>query len=176
MRPASRPSPPRRTRIFPSSKRETCSGGPSKKSRGNGRHFSVFKANSAFLSSGASFCILAECFQDLFRMALRFHLGKNLQQSLVRANQKCGALNAADLLAIHVLVAHHIELVAHLFIDIGEERVRQVVLLLKFFLRFRSVARNAKYHRARFLQLCKRVAKATSFNGAAWSIRARIKK
>ena len=86
-------------------------------------------------------------------MALGLDLGKNLQQALVRANQKRSALDAANLLAIHVLIAHHVKLIAHLLIDIGEQRVGQTIFFLEFLLRFRRVARNTEHHRARFLQL-----------------------
>src|ERR1700744_789751 len=103
-------------------------------------------------------------------MPLRLHLGKDPQQSLVGANEKCGPLDAHHFLAIHILLLENIKLFADYFVYICKEDIRQVVLLFELLLRLWCVARDTENNSAGLLYLLEDVAKTAGFDGAAGSV------
>ena len=86
-------------------------------------------------------------------MTLRLHLGENSQQRLIRANQESGSFNAYDLSPIHIFLFQYVKLLADLFLHVSQKRIRQVVFLFELALGLWSIARNAKHHGSRLLQL-----------------------
>jgi hypothetical protein len=66
--------------------------------------------------------------------------GKDVQQSLVRADDECGSLDAPHFLAVHVIFLQDAKLIAHFFVYISKECVGQVVFGAEFGLSFGRIA------------------------------------
>lgn len=113
--------------------------------------------------------------QYFFGVALWLDLGEYLQESLVRTDDEGCALDADHFPAVHVLFLEHPKLIAHLFVYICEERIRQVELFPEFALCFGRVAGDSEDDGAGFLELFKGIAEAAGFDGAARRIRLGIK-
>src|SRR5580692_2075689 len=113
--------------------------------------------------------------QHLFRVALGPDLGEDLQESLVGTDDEGGPFDADHFLAVHVLFLEHPKLIAHLFVYICEEWIRQVELFPEFALCLGRIAGDSEHHRAGFLELFKGVAEAAGLNGAARCVRLGIK-
>ena len=105
--------------------------------------------------------------QDFLGVAFRFDFGEDLEQRLVGTNKKSSALDAHNLLAVHVLFLEHPKLIAHDFVYICEEWIRQVELLAEFALGLRGVARNAQDNGAGLLEFLEGVAKSAGLDGTA---------
>ena len=99
-------------------------------------------------------------------MAFGFYFVELVEELLVGANYVGGALDARDLLAVHVLFFDDAEAVADGLVGVGQERVLQVVLFCELLLRFHGVARDAEDDDSRFLQLGEVVSEAAGFDGA----------
>src|SRR5579875_3886369 len=109
-------------------------------------------------------------------MSLRFHLRKHLHELLVRPNQECSPLNSDHFLAIHIFLFQYVKLLADLLVHIGEQGIRQIILLLELTLGLHRVPRDAKHHGTRFLQLFECISEAARLNGASGRIGFRVKK
>ena len=98
-----------------------------------------------------------------------------MEQGAIRANHECGPFDAPDLLPIHVLFLQNTKLIAHFLVYISKECVRQVIFSAEFCLVPGRVPGDAEHHCAGRLELFERIAKAAGLNGAARSIRSRVK-
>ena len=74
-----------------------------------------------------------------------------MNQPSIRADHEGGPLHTCDGLAVHGLLLDQIEAIHDGLIRIGQQRVRQIVLLLKLLLRFDGVARDSQHHNAGLL-------------------------
>jgi hypothetical protein len=108
-------------------------------------------------------------------MALGPDLREDLQQTLVRADQECGPLNAHDFFPIHIFLFQNVKLLAHLFVHIGQQGIGKVIFFLELALGFGRVAGYAEHDSSRLLQLREGIAKAAGLNGAARRVGFRIK-
>jgi len=113
--------------------------------------------------------------QDCFGVAFGGYFGEDVQQRLVGADYERGALNAPDFLPIHVLFLHNAKLIAYFLVYISKECVGQVVFGAEFGLGFGCVPGDAEDYGAGRLELLEGVAEAASLNGAARSVRSRVK-
>src|SRR3569833_2481528 len=107
-------------------------------------------------------------------MPFRPHLREDMNQPLVRPDQKRCPFNSPDLLPIHVLLLHHTKLIADFLVYISKECVRQVVLGLELGLSLGRVARDSEHHSARSLELFEGNPEPAGLNRTAWSICSRI--
>jgi hypothetical protein len=107
-------------------------------------------------------------------MTLRPDFGKDFQQRLVRADQKCGPLDPDDLFPVHIFLFQNVKLLAGFFIHVGQQRIRKVIIFLELTLGFGCVAGDAEHDGSGFLQLLEGIAKAAGLNGAAGRIGFRI--
>src|SRR5271154_3423988 len=108
-------------------------------------------------------------------MPFRLYFGENLQQFLIRTDEKSSPLNPNHFLAVHILLLENVKLFADYFVYICKEGVGQVVLLLEFLLRLGGVARDTQNNGPGLLYLFEDVTKATGFDSAAGSVGLGIK-
>src|SRR5258707_15800067 len=90
------------------------------------RHWSL-QAFSIFFAKGR-----LERRQNLLGMPLGFDFRKNLRDAAVFSDDERGALDAHDLLAVHVLLFVNTVSLGRGFIDVAEQGERQIELLLEF--------------------------------------------
>lgn len=108
--------------------------------------------------------------QHFFRVTLGLDLGEHVRDPTLRINEERGAFDAHNLLAIHVLLFDHIEGLSHLLVRVGEQRERQVILLLKLLQRCGLIGRNAQNYRAGFLYLAVCVAEPARLDSSPWRV------
>ena len=72
--------------------------------------------------------------QHFFGVAIGLHVFEDVGDFAVGADEEGGTGDALHLLAIHVLFFNHAELVGDFFVLVGQERVRQLVLVLELLL------------------------------------------
>ena len=107
-------------------------------------------------------------------MAFGFYFFEDVDEVLVWANEVCGALDAFDELAIHVLGLDEVVAVDQLHLVVGEKVVGQVVLVLELLLVLDGVAGDAKDGDADLLEFLEGVAEAAGFDGAAGGVGAGV--
>jgi hypothetical protein len=105
--------------------------------------------------------------QHFFGVAFRLHIVKDLGDLAVRPYHKGRARDPFHFLAIHVLLFDHAESFTDLLIDIGQQGVRQAVLILEFLLGLRRVSRDPKDYGAGLVQLAVCVTEPGRLNGSA---------
>jgi hypothetical protein len=109
-------------------------------------------------------------------VALRTDLGEDPGDLPFFIDHEGGALNPHHLLAVHVFFFYDPVGFGDLLIRIGEQGIRQVVLLFEFLLLGRRVSRYAKDHRASFLNGFEGVAEPARFYGSTGGVSLGIKK
>ena len=112
--------------------------------------------------------------QNLFGVAVRLNVLEDVGDFALRADQERSPGDAHHLLAIHVLLFDHTELVSDGLVLVGEKRVRQFVLVLEFLLSGRCVGRDAEYGNAGPGELSICVAEPARFYGSTGGIGFRI--
>jgi hypothetical protein len=117
--------------------------------------------------------LLEEC-EDLFGVAFWFYFFEDVDEALVGTDEVGGALDAFDELAVHVLGLDEVVAVDELHVGVGEEIVREVVLVFEFFLVFDGVAGDAEDDDAGLLEFFEGVAEAAGFDGAAGGVGAGV--
>ena len=108
--------------------------------------------------------------QHLRRMPRRLQPAPALHQLAIHVEHKRAALDAAHLLAVHVLQLHHAEQFADFFIGVGEQFEREAELGLEAFVRFQAVARDADDDRVGLAEVGVQVAELLAFEGAAGGV------
>src|ERR1019366_2386051 len=98
----------------------------------------------------------------------------DMKQRLVGADDERGALDAPDLLAVHVLFFEYAKLIANFLVYISKECIGQIVLCAEFGLGLGGVPRDAEHHSPGGLQLGKGIAEAAGLNGATGRVGPRI--
>ncbi len=88
-----------------------------------------------------------------FGVAFGGDFGEDVQQFLVGANDKSGALNATNFLAVHVLILHDTKLIANFLVYISKEWLGQIVFCAELRLGRGSVERDAEHNGTGVLQL-----------------------
>ena len=104
-------------------------------------------------------------------MAVRLYFFEDVLDLALRADYKRGPGYAHYFLAVHVLFFHHAEGIGDLLFGVGEQGEGQILLFLKFLLRFWGIGGYAKQHGARLLNLFICVAEPASLYGSAGGIR-----
>ena len=107
-------------------------------------------------------------------MTVWLHVFEDVLDFAIGADYERGPGNAHDLLAIHVLFFHDAKGVGDLLFGVGEQGEGQILLFLKFLLRFWHIGGYAKQHDARLLNLFICVAEPASFYGSTGGIRSWI--
>ena len=107
-------------------------------------------------------------------MPVRLHVLEDLGNLAVFVDHEGGAGDALHDLAVHVLVFDHVELFADFLVDVGQERVRQVVFLLEFFLLGRSVGGDAVDERPGLADLVECVAEPARFDRSTRGVSLRV--
>lgn len=72
-------------------------------------------------------------------MSFRFHVVEDVLNLSIRADYECRTPDPLDDPPVHILVLDHPESLADLLVGVGEQRVGQVVFILKLLLLFRRV-------------------------------------
>jgi hypothetical protein len=103
-------------------------------------------------------------------MAFRFHVVENMLNFPVWADYEGRSGDSFYDFSIHILVFDHAKRFRDRLVRISQQRVRQVVLILKFLLLFGAVCGNAEYNRSSLLNLFVCVAEPARFYRSAWSI------
>lgn len=88
--------------------------------------------------------------------------------------EKGGAFDLDDGLAVHGGIAHNVELLGDFEFGIGQQGVGQVVFIGELFLLLLRVARDAEKDRAGGFEFAVDVAELAGFNGAAGCVGTRI--
>src|ERR1700722_11986879 len=109
--------------------------------------------------------------QHLLRMPLRLYLRKYLRDFPIRPHQKCSALNAHVLLAIHALLLPHAVCFRDRVIRIRREGVRQSILGRELLLRLRFIRRQPDDHGFFLVEFLREVAKFARLLGASGRVR-----
>jgi len=109
-------------------------------------------------------------------MGIGLYLLEDVLDFAIRADYERGPGYSHHLLAVHVLFFHHAEGVRDLLFSVGEQGEGQILLLLKFLLRFWGIGGYAKQHGARLLNLFICVAEPASLDGSTGGIRPGIEK
>jgi hypothetical protein len=112
--------------------------------------------------------------QHFFGVAVGFYVLEDVTDLAVGADKEGGTGDALHLLAIHVLLFDDAEVVGHCLILVGQERVGQFVLVLKFFLGGGRVGGDAEYGDAGPGKLGICVAEPARFYGSTGGIGFRI--
>jgi hypothetical protein len=112
--------------------------------------------------------------QNLFGVTVGLHVLEDVGDLALRADQEGGTGDAHHLLAIHVLLLDDAELVGDGLVLVGEESVRQFVLVLELLLGGRCVGRDAEYGDAGPGEFCVCVAEPARFYGSTGGIGFRI--
>ena len=112
--------------------------------------------------------------QHLFGVAVRLHVLEDVRNLALGSDQEGSTGDAHHLLAVHVLLLDDAELVGDRLLLVGEERVRQFVLILEFLLGGRRVGRDAKHGNAGSGELCICVAEPARFYGSTGGVGFRI--
>jgi len=107
-------------------------------------------------------------------VAVGFYLFEDVLDLAVRADNEGGPGDTPDLFPVHILFFHHLEGIGDLLFGVGEQREGQILLFLKFLLRFWGIRGYAKQHNARLLNLSICVAEPASLYGSTGGIRPRI--
>ena len=103
-------------------------------------------------------------------MAFGFDLAEDVGDLAVVADEERCALDAHDLLAVHVLLFDHAEGVADLLVGVGEQSEGEIVLLLELLLGFGFIGGDAENDEAGLLEFCVRVAEPARFNRSTGSV------
>src|SRR5580658_5553238 len=109
--------------------------------------------------------------QNFFGVTFGFYVVEDLFNFAVGADHEGCPGDALYFLAVHVFLLDHAEQVRDLLVWISQQRERKAELVLKLFLRSRSVLRNSKQHNAGPFDGGVAVAKTTGFFRAARRIR-----
>src|SRR5208337_1265304 len=105
--------------------------------------------------------------QHFLSMALGFYVVEDVFNLAIRPDDKGGACNPHDFVAVHVLFFDYTELAGNLLVRVRQQREGQTELVLKLLLRRGRVGRNPQQHRARLFDLAVGIAEAAGFLGAA---------
>ena len=103
-------------------------------------------------------------------MAFGLHLGKDVLNLAVVADDESGPGNAHDFLSVHILLLPDSKGLGGFLVGIGEQGEGKAVLVLEFLLCLRRVGRNSEDDRAGFLNLLVGIAEPASFYGSAGSV------
>src|SRR5438270_2690865 len=103
-------------------------------------------------------------------MTVWLHLGKNLCNLSVWADQKRGPFNAHHLLAIHILFLDNAKGIANGLITVGDQVIGQVILLFELLLGGWLISGDAEHHGPGFLYLLECVAEPARFYGSTGGI------
>ena len=109
-------------------------------------------------------------------MAFRLDVVEDLSDLAIGSNDERGPGNSLHLLAVNIFFFDYAKLITNFLIRVGEQRVWQVVLRLKFLLRFGIIGRDAQNRGTRILQFLVRFAEPASFDGSTGSISFREEK
>ncbi|MET4575667.1 hypothetical protein ABIE13_000767 [Ottowia thiooxydans] len=115
--------------------------------------------NCERLGTSSRFFHHLDGFQDILNMTWNLEATPFLHQQAFGVDKEGAALNAFDLLAVHDLVFHHTEHVAHFFFGVSNQLERQLKLGLEVFVRFHVIARNAEHNGSGFHEVFVLVAK-----------------
>lgn len=107
-------------------------------------------------------------------MAGGFDVFEDVEDAAVGADDVGGARDTGDGLAVHCFLHDTAKLLADFLVRISKERIGEIVLLLKLFLRADGVAGDAKYNHTNTLQHFELVAEAAGLHGAAGGVGAGI--
>ena len=107
-------------------------------------------------------------------MALGLHILKDPGDLAFAINHKRGAGNAHYFLAVHVFFFDHPEGICHLLFLVGQQGIRQLVLLFEFKLGAGGIGRDAQHHQAGLLQFFVGVAEPARFQRSPGSVSLRI--
>ena len=112
--------------------------------------------------------------QHFFGVAVGLHVLEDVGDFAVGADEEGGTGDALHLLAVHVLLFDHAELVGDGLIFVGQERVRQLVLVLELLLGGRCIGGDAEYRDSGPGKLAVCVAEPARFYGSTGGIGFRI--
>ena len=107
-------------------------------------------------------------------MAVWLHIFEDMLDLAIGPDHESSPGHSHDLPAVHVLFFHHTEGIGDLLFGVGKQGKGQILLFLKFLLRFCSIRGYAKQHDAGLLNLFICVAEPASFNGSTRRVCPRI--
>ena len=107
-------------------------------------------------------------------MAFGLDLGENVLDFSIGTDDERRARDAHDFLAVHVFFLNYAKLFGDFFVGIGKQGKGKMEFVLKFFLRFGGVGRDAKQHGAGFLNLFISITEGTGLHGASGSVGAGV--
>lgn len=113
--------------------------------------------------------------QHFFRMPIGLHVLENVLDLSLWADNEGSPRHAPDFLAVHVLIFHDPKGLCNFLVGIGQQRERQVFLILELLLRLRSIWGDAKQHGTGFLNLFIYIAEPASLNGSTGGVGSWVK-
>ena len=103
-------------------------------------------------------------------MLIRFQSVEHGGDFAFRADHERSAVYPHIFLAVHALFLHHAVLVADGLVFIGQQRIREIVLLLELLLGRGFVGGDAEYNRTGPLDFLECVAEPARFNRSTWRV------
>ncbi len=80
-----------------------------------------------------------QIFQHFLRVSLGFHIFKYVSDTAIRPNYERSSGDPLHFLSVHVFLFDHTEGLAHFLIGVGQQGIREIVLILKLFLALRRI-------------------------------------
>jgi hypothetical protein len=80
-----------------------------------------------------------QIFQHLLCVALGFHVLEDMRDAAIRPNYERRSRDPLHFFSVHVLLLDHAEGLADFLISVGQQGVREIVLILKLFLTLRRI-------------------------------------